>query len=80
MKLPEKILASINYYHYTTNYSDYNITDCITIYFKPWWKRSKAFNFRRIVHSDIYDNTTYTRSAECVELIEQLRCTLYGEC
>jgi hypothetical protein len=80
MKLPDKLLDDVDYYHYTTEYTTFNINDIVTIHFSKWWRFKKKYTFRRIVHCDMDDNTYYTRSKECVELIEQLRCHLYNEC
>lgn len=80
MLLPEKLLNQVGYYHHTTVYKEFAMTDQITIYFKPWWRPAKKFKFRRIVHSDIYHATAYERAPEFVELLEQLRCHLYDEC
>jgi hypothetical protein len=80
MLLPEDIIRTVNYYHYSTDYREFAIEDVVTIYFKPWWKLKKKYRFRRIVHCDMFNNTFYTRSEECVELLNQLRCHLYNDC
>ena len=80
MLLPVKLLNQVDFYHHTTVYQEFAMTDEITIYFNPWWKLSKKFTFRRIAYSDIYSRTSYERSPEFIELLEQLRCHLYDDC
>jgi hypothetical protein len=74
MILPKKTLEQLDYYTVNQRYAyPHTVYDVITLFFRPFWKRKRVIEIKRMVTEFFPDDTfTHKSSSEARDLICQL--------